>query len=179
MSNLFVEESKLIEKGKASKPLLEQSSDNLDYIFRPASKKKQVMMHEITSLLEDDPVQDGYSHPLEDLLKNYIQDTGHEAVSWIQDIFVDKISSQPLLAADILNCLGRLEPSIALSSGLLMTYLALAQSSICLREAGLRLIENWNLNHESVRTNLESFIQKESKPWLSEYASEILMSLPH
>ena len=162
-----------------SKEYINESSNDLSYINAYYSSQiKARILREISNSLNEYPVEDGYLHPLENLFCNHIQDSGYVAISCIQDIFTEKLSLDPSMAADILVLMGRIKYQIMGLPGILMSYVALTQTSSRLREAALKLIENWNPSLALVQSNLENYIQREEKAWLREYALEILKSLP-
>lgn len=168
----------LMIKNNFTKEYINESTNDLSYVGGFFSiHRKDKILREVYSSLNEYPVEDGYLHPLESFFYNYIQDSGHVAVTCIQDIFMEKLSSDLPMAADILILIGRIESEIMFSPGILMSYVGLTQSSPRLREAGLRLIENWRPRLSMVQSNLESYIQKENKAWLRDYAIEILQSL--
>jgi hypothetical protein len=64
-------------------------------------------VRELISLLELEPIEDGYFHPAEKLIEDSLQSCPFDPNHWIYTAFFESINSRPLLAAAILRFLGR------------------------------------------------------------------------
>lgn len=155
---------------------LEQTSSKINYFQETAySIAQKKFRSRFIASLEEDCIEDGYHHPAEKILSNALQDLSLSAIDCLQGIFATKVTSNPSLAADILKCMGRIDPHLFGHGKLLFVQVGLVQPSIEVRESAVRLIEEWE--SDSFKETLEYFISREKVEWLRNYAGDVLNSL--
>jgi hypothetical protein len=135
------------------------------------SKEKE-FKYEVVHALNEESIEDGYSHPAENILKETIMMCLPYAVTWIQSLYIENINNHKL-AAGILRCIGRLNSNMTKPWGSIMVTGALFHSNVEVREAAVRAIEMWE--DYSIIEYLEQ--REEKVPWLSNYIKQVIKDL--
>ena len=122
--------------------------------------------------LEDEPVEDGASHPAEDLLLASIGDWPYTAPSRILTIFRE-LADRPSQAAGLLKCVGRLEFGRVATIGECLVLEAIQNSSAEVREAAISAVEHWS------RRELVEALRQHEEPldWLRGYLRKVIADL--
>lgn len=135
------------------------------------SKEKEFKL-EVIHALNEESIEDGYSHPAENIMQETIMTYSPYAGIWIQSLYIENLNNHKL-AAGILRCIGRLNSKISKPWGSIMVTGALFHSDVEVREAAVRAIEMWE--DYSVIGYLEQ--REEKVPWLSDYIKQVIKDL--
>lgn len=127
---------------------------------------------EVIHALNEEPIEDGYIHPAENIIEETIKAYQPYAGTWIQSLYIDNLSN-PTLAAGILRCIGRLNPRITQPWGSIMATGALLHPDVEVREAAVRAIEM--LEDPTIIGFLER--REEKVPWLADYIKQVIKDL--
>jgi len=130
------------------------------------SKKEGNWQMLIKSLIEDYPVEDGYSHPAEEILKEVIFEDNIAFKEWLLQLEKE----DEALFAEVLRLLGRIEPTQIEDWYLEIAKIALANSNIEVRDAAVQAIELW------ATPKAFSLLREhcEQTSWLKEYIDRII-----
>jgi len=142
-------------------------------INQPLDPQAQFSMA-ILRLLEVEPIDDGYSHPAEEVMENALKKDKTLTSAWIEGIYLENFK-RPAMATGILRCVGRLKNSLVESSGRNMARRGLSHPDVEVREAAIRALETWG-GQESVET-LKAFIDNEPVFWLKNYLTQVITDL--
>jgi len=130
---------------------------------------------DLYNLLKYNNVEYGYSHPAEQLIERTLKTYGDLAVPWIFDLYDKNVISQPQLTADILKCLGRLNPYLIYDWGYKLALKALSHGDIEVRETAIAALELWG--GEEALLILKNIAFNESTLWLKKYIEQIISDL--
>ena len=128
---------------------------------------------QILAAIEAEPVEDGYSHPAELLLKHAVIDQPIETVLWLYNI-VSSESNGSIVAA-VLKCLGRIEVQLCRWWGFQLIATALEHPDIEVRDAAVQVLETWGTD-EAVRL-LKQRMSRERVDWLRSYIERVIEDL--
>ncbi len=142
-------------------------------IKQPLDQQEQFSMT-ILRLLEAEPIDDGYSHPAEEVMENTLKSDKTLAPAWIQAIYLENFK-RPSIAAGILRCVGRLKNDLVEPWGRNIARRGLSHSGIEVREAAIRALETWG-GRESVET-LKAYVDDEPVLWLKNYLAQVITDL--
>lgn len=120
---------------------------------------------------EDTPLENGYSHLAEALLREALLAHRRVALRWIREMILDQ--KRPSRGASVLRCLGRLEIPGSDKWRTELVRDALAQVDIELRDAAVQAVESWE--DEQLVPVLQ--IHCEEEPWLREYIEQVVRDL--
>jgi hypothetical protein len=121
----------------------------------------------INALIDDDSVNDGYTHPAESMLDEHIEQFG--AAGLIEHAF---ITASPIRAADLIRLLGRI-PEIEVELRRMVVERGLASPHVVVRDAALQAAETWE--DDSLVILLRD--HRDVIPWLNEYVEKIVRGL--
>ena len=124
---------------------------------------------------EQEPIEDGYSHPSEKLMEAALMTHESIAENWIQPVYLKNIKSRPTISAGILRCMGRLNKNLTTKWGLIMVIVGLASPDVELREAAIITLETWGDN-ESLEI-LQTQVEREKENWLKNYIEQVITDL--
>ena len=129
-------------------------------------KKERNWQMLIKSLIEDYPVEDGYSHPAEEILKEVIFEDNIAFKEWLLQLEKENEA----LFAEVLRLLGRIEPTQIEDWYLEIAKIALANPNIEVRDAAVQAIELW------ATPKAFSLLREhcEQTSWLKEYIDRII-----
>lgn len=125
-------------------------------------------------LLELESIEDGYSHPAENLMEENWCHYRLDFSNWVQTIFIDNIC-HPQIAAGILQCLGRLKKEIIEPWGYIMAIAGLSRPDLEVRDAAVIALELWG-GQQSLDA-LKGHIGKEQVSWLKNYIEKVIQEL--
>lgn len=129
---------------------------------------------DLPMLLELEPVEDGFSHPLEQRLKDELANNPASAPAAIQQLFFEW-HERPAWAAVLLRCLGRCDSSLVGQWGLNLASAALSHRDVEVRDAAVSALELWG-GTEAQRA-LQARLAQEQVPWLARYIQQVLADL--
>lgn len=123
---------------------------------------------ELRSSLELEPVEDGFHHPAEAILRSALAENRTEVKAWFEKTLAEQ--GQAALAADLVKCLGRLKPKEVEDWGLEMAQRALGHPVLEVRDSAVQALELWDTPQaiELLKAH------QEKVPWLQEYISRLL-----
>jgi len=135
--------------------------------------ERQILLLEsqILSRLEADPVEDGSSHPAEDIISTLIENLGIFANDWI----FKKLSTDcwgTSIKAEFLHLLAR-QYSSSKDWRCRVVQLCLSSPCIELRDSAIRAIETWD--DVGLITCLQA--HKEQCTWLADYIQRVIQDL--
>jgi len=116
----------------------------------------------------DEDVEDGLTHPAEELLREGLRADFESLTSWIEDLLRGRGDSA--LVAPIVKCLGRLSPGEVSSWGLRIMSESLRHRDIEVRDAAIHALALWSTPEalDVLRRH------RDPVPWLEEYVALIL-----
>lgn len=140
-------------------------------------KAQESFKSELISALRAEHIEDGMSHPAEDIIRSAFERSPEVALQWTQSLFVDNYYKRPAIAGAILRLLGRLPYSLAGSTGTLLTIGGLIHQEIQVRDSAVRALESWG--ESSSRVVLENHVDKEPAPRLAKYIRQVIKDLSY
>ncbi|MDE0554263.1 MAG: hypothetical protein OXI24_08625 [Candidatus Poribacteria bacterium] len=135
-------------------------------------REQMRLANKLHAAFETEPLEDGMHHKAEDIIEQALQSDGDERIlKWLREFSSD--DTQPVFAASVLRCLGRLEyPRISLWRSELVRD-ALALDDVEIRDAAVQATELWGDRH--ILPVLKSHSEPES--WLRDYISDVIDDL--
>jgi hypothetical protein len=124
--------------------------------------------------LEEEPIDDGYTHPAERIIKEALVQHKATAANWIQSVYL-KNMKRAAVAAGILRCVGRLNRKMMQPWGLVMAISGISHPDIEVRESAVRALESWG-GRDSLET-LKIYKDIEEVPWLKDYIKQVIVDL--
>ncbi len=123
---------------------------------------------------EWEPIEDGYSHPAEQIIEDALKRYKSGAINWIQAVYHGH-TGRPAIAANILRCIGRLDCNLIEPWGIEMATKGLSNPDVEIRDAAICAFEIWG-GAESVAT-LKDHLKAETVPWLKDYIRWVIRDL--
>jgi len=145
-----------------------------DLLINPPLDQQEQLSMTILHLLEVEPIDDGYSHPAEEIIEKALKKHKTLAPTWIQAIYL-KNFNRPAVAAGILRCIGRLKNDLVEPWGRSMAMRGLSHPAAEVREAAIRALEMWG-GQESTEA-LKNHIDSEPVAWLKNYVNQVINDL--
>ena len=136
---------------------------------------EQTFRSALLAALEAEPIEDGYRHPAEAVLRRGLASVPHAAAAWLQSLFEATAQQRPTVAAALLQCLGRLPRRVIEPWVLLLAYRGLEHSNVELRDAAAGALERWE-----GRDIVEVLLRRaavEPVPWLAQYMRDVAADL--
>ncbi|TET33368.1 MAG: hypothetical protein E3J72_16910 [Planctomycetota bacterium] len=131
-------------------------------------REEAVSKEEFLASFESEPIEDGYTHVSEEILRNSLSNHKLGAILWLYDII--RNVNNPATLASVIRCIGRLDAEEINSFGLTLAGKALLHKEVEVRDAAVQALEAWD-SPESIEL-LRS--HSESKSWLKDYIDSIL-----
>ena len=153
-----------------------EAKRSFDYTKRwheELSKRKEFHYNLIESL-ESEPIEDGYPHSAERIIKDVLMRYKTTAADWIQSTYLKNIK-RPTISAGMLRCIGRLNHEMTTPWGLAMAISGLAHPEVEVREAAVRSLEMWG-SEDSLEA-LKIFKDVEKVSWLRKYIEHVIVDL--
>ena len=142
-------------------------------LFRWIDVSKSHFTSEILSAIDAEPVEDGYWHPAEKLLRLSLIDHSSETNLWLRSIISSE--SNASIVASILKCLGRVELEICNDWGFNLVGTALDHPDVEVRDAAVQVLEIWGTT-EAIRL-LKKHRSREQVVWLQSYIERVIQDL--
>jgi len=127
----------------------------------------------LIALVLDEAIEDGVSHPGEDLIHEALHRSRCECLDWLSGILNEHYKDRPSLCASILRCIGRLEQRQVGQWGLHVVDHALRSKDIEIRDAAVCALEEWG-GDESVRILRR---HHDTEDWLNAYVQQVIIDL--
>jgi len=128
---------------------------------------------ELLYAIETEPIEDGYKHPGEQIIRKALHSFKKDAIYWIQGIFHDNWR-YPGVAAAILRLVGRLPVKIADPWAHILVINGIVHPNVEVRDAAIRAIELWD---DPRFVDFLSAHREEQVPWLAEYFDAVITDL--
>ncbi len=128
---------------------------------------------EILSAIYAEPVEDGYSHPAEEVLRKLVVHFPQKTSNWLYNTV--QYETNAGIVASILKCLGRLEPNGYIDHGLAIAEAALKHHDVEVRDAAVQMLEEWG--SEKAVGILDQHLKNEEVDWLRDYIESVLEDL--
>ena len=130
------------------------------------------LRRDLLASLEDEPIEDGYSHPGEGIVRDAIDKVGSAAFSWLESVYSENVN-RPSICAGILRCVGRQSYRVVDESGAKLARRGLAHADSEVREAAVRAFESWG------GPDALSALEAHSDPvgWLADYIKQVIADL--
>jgi hypothetical protein len=122
----------------------------------------------VVSAVEDDPVEDGFAHPAERTLTDFL--VRHGAAPLYRVLFEGAM--KPPILASMIRLLGREKPSDTYFRTCILRQ-GLRSPSVEVRDAAVQAAELW-ADLDSLRCLRE---QREATPWLADYIKKVIRDL--
>jgi len=157
----------------ASGALLPRTEREFPLLFtiQPLDKSLRKLEMKIIAVFESDPLEDGYFHPAENLLREMILEFGDRAFLFIQRMIMDK--AQPALGASVLRCLGRITTARSEQWRATLIDDALKNENIEVRDAAIQAAELWSGNL------MATILERHNEPvdWLHDYMNQVIRDI--
>jgi hypothetical protein len=123
----------------------------------------------IRAAIDAEPVEDGYSHPLEEILEDVLI-RRPESADWVLAAISE---GQRCESSALLRCLGRLESPGSETWRSELIAAGLRSPEVEVRDAAVQAVENWD--EDSLKNLLRQHDEKVS--WLDEYIRQVAGNL--
>lgn len=127
----------------------------------------------LVAALLDEPIEDGVTHPAEDVIDENLRINSYECRDWLSRAIAEHYQARPSISASIVRCVGRLEYDRVGHWGMQVADDALRHRDVEVREAAVRALEAWG-GCEAVGM-LRA--HRDSVAWLNEYVSQVIVDL--
>ena len=135
-------------------------------------RERERLANRLWTAFATDPIEDGMSHPAEEIIGEALRSTEDKPVlDWFRTFSLD--AERPNFAASVLRCLGR---QMSLGTGLWRTELVkagLAMDDVEIRDAAVQAAESWG--DRSLADVMKA--HRETEPWLREYIEDVIGDL--
>jgi len=142
---------------------------NYDETFSAKTAQK---VSELTYLLKNEAVEDGYFHPAEWLIEDSLKLSKFDPNHWVYTAYSKNIDTEPALAACVLRLLGRFPRSEVGEWGMLLAIHGLSHRDIKVRDASVRALERWG--GRKALDALKVCVDIEPTPWLAAYIRQVI-----
>lgn len=146
------------------------TGNSLQRVFKEGYAREEFRRN-LLRLLELEPIEDGYTHPAEQILEDAWKRYRLLLPNWIQSVYIESFN-RSTISAGILRCVGRLRGEIVHPWGLVMAIGGLSHFDIEVREAAVRALELWG-GRESLYV-LKNRVEVETVPWLADYIKQVI-----
>jgi hypothetical protein len=124
---------------------------------------------------ENEPIEDGVSHPAEQIIQENLEKYPTLAPVWLEDIFNRNLKINSTISEGILRCIGRLNFERTADWKINLVKIGLESALVGIRESALRALERWG--GEKATELIRLHILHETNKWLKNYANAILSDL--
>ena len=142
-------------------------------LFRWIDVSESHFTSEILSAIQAEPVEDGYCHPAEKLLKRALIEHASETIRWLHNIISRENNAS--IVASILKCLGRVEFEICNDWGFNLVGTALEHPDVEVRDDAVQVLEIWGTT-EAISL-LKKHRSREQVVWLQSYIERVIQNL--
>jgi len=124
-----------------------------------------------TSSIDQEPVEDGYEHPAEQILERALAEHPGDMIRWLQFLVSDEKNSS--MVASVLKCVGRLNEGSCPQWGYDLARKALEHRDVEVRDAGAQMLELCETSEAA--SMLRS--HEETVPWLRDYIRRVITEI--
>lgn len=151
-----------------------QEGGNSSNIDRRAIMQDR-FVKEIPRRLSEEPIEDGVTHSAESIINEALEDFGHKAHEWLQDVFETNFVHRPVVASGILRCVGRIDIAKVEHWGFTIASKGLKHDNIEVRDAAIRALEHWG--SKKAVEHLRQYVISEPCDWLAQYAIGVIQDI--
>jgi len=125
----------------------------------------------ILSAIDQEPVEDGFEHPAEEIIGWALSQQPQDVILWLQSLVSEEKDS--CIVASVIACVARLNEHECLDWGYRLVAQALQRQDIEVRDSAAQALELWGT---PAAVNL---LKKhtESVPWLRDYIERVIQQL--
>lgn len=154
----------LVNQSNAPREIEEESSSAAH-----AYRQLEARLH---TAFEIDPLEDGITHPAEEIIGSALQSNSEERVlEWLKTFSMDTM--HPSFAASVLRCLGRLGRTGGARWRASVVQQALTEDNVEMRDAAVQAAESWG--DSEIRQTLQA--HSEPERWLRKYIEDVIDDL--
>ena len=135
-------------------------------------RERERLANRLWAAFDADPLEDGMSHPAEEIIGEALRSTEDKPVlDWFRTFSLD--AERPSFAASVLRCLGRQTPPGTDSWRAELVRDGLSMEDIEIRDAAVQAAESWG--DRSLADVMKT--HRETEPWLREYIEDVISDL--
>ena len=135
-------------------------------------RERERLANRLWTAFAADPLEDGMSHPAEEIIGEALRSTEDKPVlDWFRTFSLD--AERPSFAASVLRCLGRQTPPGTDSWRTELVRGGLAVDDVEIRDAAVQAAESWG--DRSLADVMKA--HREAEPWLREYIENVISDL--
>ena len=143
-----------------------------DELIPPESASNE---KKLISLIQQEPIEEGYGHPAEDLIEASLKLSPFNPTHWVYNTYVHNTKSHPTIAASVLRSLSRSPRSLIQPWGLLLAIQGLTYEDVEIRDAAVRALERWGGRDAFMA--LQNQAKKEPVSWLRAYIKQVIVDM--
>lgn len=135
-------------------------------------RERELLVNRLWAAFEADPLEDGISHPAEEIVGEALRSMEDKPVlDWFRTFSLD--AERPSFAASVLRCLGRQTPPGTDSWRAELVRDGLFMEDVEIRDAAVQAAESWG------DRGLADVMKKhrEDEPWLRDYIEDVISDL--
>ena len=153
-----------------------EEKDGLEAAAAPKAlvedRERERLANRLWTAFAADPLEDGMSHPAEEIIGEALRSTEDNPVlDWFRTFSLD--AERPGFAASVLRCLGRQTPPGTDSWRTELVRDGLAVDDVEIRDAAVQAAESWG--DRSLADVMKA--HREAEPWLREYIEDVISDL--
>ena len=123
--------------------------------------------------ISEEPIEEGVSHPAEQILMDALTNHPREASGWISQIYQTHFSEGYAFSSGILRCIGRLNAESVSQFGLPMVRQGLKHPHSEVRDSAVRALEHWG--GSGAIEILSTHVDEEA--WINDYIARVIKDL--
>ena len=161
-----------IEITKTKGQITAEASEPIEFEWPTEKDKgKPLFILEILSAIDIEPVEDGFEHPAENLLKEALLSHPRETIDWFYELISEE--NNTAVVASILKCIGRMEVGMCEEWGFDLVRKALQHKDVEVRDAAVQVLESWG-TEKAIRLLKE---HHDDVSWLQDYIDRVARDL--
>jgi hypothetical protein len=125
----------------------------------------------ILAAIEDEPIEDGMTHPAEHLLERVLAVRCEDVIMWLRSLLWQGGNAE--VAVTVLKCINRVKQDDTPDWGYDLAREALEHEDVEVRDSAIQLFESWG-GPEAMEALSN---HKEEEPWLAEYVRTVIADL--
>lgn len=149
--------------------------DEAQAVALASARLEEAFSRRLAQAFDLEPLEDGHTHPAEQIIAEAIQAFSATAFAWIAFAYFEQYYRNPVVAAGLIRCLGRLAHDSALPWARFLALSGLYHDDVEVREAAVRAFE-MSGGPQAIEA-LTARVSVEPTPWLAEYARQVIADL--
>lgn len=158
-----------------------KNNPNEDYFSRKkeesfwtkAERNYRRFRDDLVHVFEEFPIEDGITHPADDIIEQAFRDDNHTCRDSLVRGFYEFKDLRPAISAAFLRCTARVDFAEIGVIGLSLAQDALDHNNIEIREAAVRMLENWGGN-QAIHILRQ---HNDTIAWISRYIDQVIVDL--